>query len=172
MGQGTNAALSPGARGALTSARVAESPPKQSPPEPWRSTGAHLLPQRPVPPEGFSARGQPKPTCTGGCAPSYRGSWQEHLEHLVATFGMGQMMLLLPGMIFSRKGLAVAQKQQQLLNFTGQRDSTKTLSCFLVLFCLSCTLKEKALAQPLLFNCPLAVCLPVAAHVQTQLAAC
>lgn len=90
----------------------------------------------------------------------------------MATLGACQMMLLLPGLIFSRKGLAVAQKDQQLENFTGQRDSSKTLSCLLVLFCLSCTRKEKELAQPLLFNAPLAVRLPVAAHVQTQLAAC
>lgn len=32
----------------------------------------------------LQAQRQPKPACTGDCAPSYRGCWQEHLEQLLA----------------------------------------------------------------------------------------
>lgn len=76
-----------------------------TPPNPG-SAGPRLLSQRPVPRDCFCARGQPKPRCVGGCAPSYRGCWQEHLQQLMATLAMCQMILLLPGMLFFMEGIS------------------------------------------------------------------
>ena len=104
-GPGQECCSDPWGPGSTDNQQVRQSPHRSRVPPSPGSAGVHLLPQRPVPQEGFSATGQPKPTCTRGCAPSYRGSWYQHLQQLVATLGMCQMMLLLPGMIYSQKEL-------------------------------------------------------------------
>lgn len=110
----------------MRSAGVSECLPKKSchPLKPWQRWCLSPIPET-------CTRGKPKPRCIGDCAPSYRGCWQEHLQQLVATLAMCHMMLLLPGMLFSWKALAVAQKYQQLLNFTGQRDNAMFPCAFL-----------------------------------------